>query len=252
MDNTATQIQLCLVIPCFNEAQRLKLDTFRIYLKENPTHRFLFIDDGSTDSTASILQKFCSEEKQAETLSLTHNFGKAEAVRKGVMTVLLAREAHPLFVGYWDADLSTPLSEISHFLDVLHKQLNIQLVTGARVHLLGKDIRRKTHRHYIGRIFATFASLVLGLPVYDTQCGAKIFRVNEHITALFQDPFLSKWIFDVELLARMQKLLPSAASAIYELPVNKWIDVEGSKLKAADFFTAIFDLGKILRWKRSS
>jgi hypothetical protein len=150
-------------------------------------------------------------------------------------------------VGFWDADLATPLSELPLFLDVLKDRPNVEMVYGARVRLLGRTISRQESRHYFGRVGATLISRTLGLAVYDTQCGAKLFRVNDTIRQLFSTPFLSRWIFDVEILARFVKARgrDGAARAIYELPLRVWKDVQGSKLRSTDFLRALRDLWRI-------
>jgi dolichyl-phosphate beta-glucosyltransferase len=175
---------------------------------------------------------------------LPRNVGKAEAVRRGV---LLAFDADPDYIGYWDADLATPLEAIPALCELLDARPDLEMVWGARVRLLGRAIERSPLRHYLGRMFATAASVVLGMGVYDTQCGAKLFRASPAIRSLFQKPFLTKWLFDVEILARLLQArrgtqLPRAEDIIYEFPLYEWHDVAGSKVKAWDFAKAFFGL----------
>jgi glycosyltransferase involved in cell wall biosynthesis len=181
-------------------------------------------------------------------LRLEQNAGKAEAVQRGVQAALQFR---PKFVGYWDADLATPLDAITRFSDILEARDELSLVMGSRVALLGRKIERNGLRHILGRSFATAASLILRLPVYDTQCGAKLFRVTPQLSALFAAPFRSRWIFDVELLARFVSPKDgytnrlSAIRSIYEYPLENWQDVEGSRLRARVFALAGFELATI-------
>lgn len=110
-------------------------------------------------------------------------------------------------------------------------------------------------RHYLGRIFATCVSIVLNLPVYDTQCGAKLFKAGPELGQVMKEPFQTKWIFDVEIYARFLKLLDHFSDTtnipwqekFYEMDLKSWEDVSGSKLKGTDFLAAFFDLLKIHR-----
>ena len=114
---------------------------------------------------------------------------------------------------------------------------------------MGRHIARNPWRHYSGRLFATAASTVLGLPVYDTQCGAKLFRVTPLLPSIFATPFVARWIFDVEILARFlstdRRGPAHVATSLYELPLDEWIDVQGSKLRTKDFARAALDLARI-------
>ena len=236
-----------VIIPCYNEARRLKHEEFVQSTNLNRELHFLFVDDGSTDETRENLATLCkSNPSQMKWMGLTKNSGKAEAVRRGFVKAFEMDYAN---IGYWDADLATPLVVIPRFCEILENQ-GIILVMGSRVRLLGRRIERKPPRHYLGRIFATFASIVTGLPVYDTQCGAKIFRNSKELKIVFGKPFHVNWTFDVEILARLRMIerymgIAPIVDSTVEYPLEEWIDVPGSKLVFRDFLLGIMELWKI-------
>lgn len=239
-----------LVVPCYNEAERFHADSFSRFLRGHEQVHFLFVNDGSSDGTLLRLQQFCNEHAgRATVLDLQPNGGKGEAVRRGLLHAMAV--APGAYTGFWDADLATPLDALPDFLTVLKHKPEIDLVFGARIRLLGRHVSRNPMRHYLGRGFATAVSLSLGLPIYDTQCGAKIFRPSPLLHRVLAEPFESRWIFDVEILARFlaawkpQGLKPE--NKVYELPLQTWIDVAGSKLKPTDFVRSFTDLIKIRR-----
>ena len=247
--------ELVLVVPCYNEASRLRAPVFLDFVARHPLVRLLFVDDGSVDGTMAVLERMARDASAGiRTMRLSMNQGKAEAVRRGLLE---AMDANPALVGFWDADLSTPLTAIDDFLRVATRFPAVELILGSRVLLMGRDIRRTASRHYLGRVFATAASLALDLPVYDTQCGAKVFRANDALRRVLGEPFRSRWVFDVEILARYLALPlddggAPRASRIYELTVPAWHDVPGSKLRARDFVRSIGELAAVWRGRRSA
>ncbi len=219
---------IVIVIPCFNEAQRLDPRLFVSFLTDNSELFFLFVDDGSTDDTAEKLEQISEQtSSQSEVLKIAENRGKAEAVRRGVLKALKKKPSH---IGYWDGDLATPLSEIPLFVDY-GSDTNKKMIFGSRIQRLGADIHRHWYRHYPGRIIAVWINLILKLPIHDTQCGAKLIE-KELAGQIFTEPFTSTWLFDVELFARIIALFgrDKAAQMIYEIPLQRWTDVGESKI----------------------
>ncbi len=234
-----------IVIPCYNEAHRLSVEDFGRASDGEPGVDFCFVDDGSTDKTIDVINALRhGRDDRVFVLQLTSNQGKAEAVRRGILHMLAQHEYG--VVGYWDADVSTPLSELPRLLEVIASNDRYVMLSGCRVRRLGAQIHRHWYRHYLGRVFATVVSLMLKLPTYDTQCGAKLFR-SRYATSIFEQPFVSRWFFDVELFCRVEQLLGNSAAAerILEAPLESWMEKKGSKLKLRDYLRVPLDLQRI-------
>lgn len=245
-----------LVIPCYNEAERLPGDRILTFLRETGLHEtgdwiLVFVDDGSRDSTLDVLTDLHHQQpSQIAVLTLTHNSGKAEAVRVGMQYAIQHLAADR--IGFADADLATPLEEAILLNQVLDRHPLVKCALGVRLPLLGHNIHRKKHRYLIGRTFARMASFVLGAKCCDTQCGMKLFRASEELETALRAPFSSRWVFDVELIKRLQIAHGDrfAADSLWEQPLESWEEVAGSKLRPRDFLIAGFDLLHI--WRQTS
>jgi dolichyl-phosphate beta-glucosyltransferase len=117
---------------------------------------------------------------------------------------------------------------------------------GSRIKKLGSEIDRRTKRHIIGRVFATFANGIVKVPIYDTQCGAKYFH-HSLIETNFQEPFISKWLFDIEIICRV---LSTQGKAFFlqnaiEVPLKRWKEKGESKIRFKDFFKFPLELWEI-------
>jgi glycosyltransferase involved in cell wall biosynthesis len=240
-----------IVVPCFDEGDRLDVPRFA-ELAATGRVRLLFVNDGSTDGTAGLLARLRDGSENVGVIELARNGGKAEAVRRGLLEAI---DGGATVVGYYDADLATPPHELLRLVELLEARPGLEVVLAARVALLGRTIERRAVRHYTGRVFATFVSLILRLRVYDTQCGAKVLRVTPALVEALSRPFGSRWVFDVELLARLQHPRTAAATptgAIVEVPLREWRDIPGSKLAPRQMAKVPLDLLRIAAELRRS
>ena len=242
-----------VVVPCFNEARRLPATE----IKQLVAHQglsVLAVNDGSTDDTLEVLTSLARDLPGLDVVDLLENVGKGEAVRQGL---LRACATGAEWVGYCDADMATPATEVIRLLERGREADHVSIVLASRVNLLGTDVERSAVRHYLGRIFATGAGVVLRARVYDTQCGAKFFRNDDALRHAISRPFHSRWSFDVELLGRMIRggggVDPTTERAMVEVPLARWQDVRGSKLSAASALRSGLELGLIAhhlrRWR---
>jgi glycosyltransferase involved in cell wall biosynthesis len=230
--------RILLIVPCFNEAARLD---FAQFAAAPPGVTCLLVDDGSKDGTPDVIRRHGSATLRL--LALPYNVGKGEAIRQGI---LHAQSSGLLdgadWVGYWDADLATPLSEVDGFVAYASiAEGMVDAVFGSRVYKLGSTITRSFRRHLLGRLFTTVAATLLPLECYDSQCGAKLFR-PALVGPAFGEPFLTRWIFDVEIILRLKD------RRLIEYPLRRWTDVEGSKFnEAAMALPTFLDLIRIRR-----
>lgn len=240
---------ICIIIPCYNEERRFPRKEFLDYLKRSPDDQyFLLVDDGSSDETWGMIHDLMSRNsKRVRGYQLKKNRGKAEAVRQGIVKAMEWQEFEAL--GYFDADLATPLTEISHLLEVLSHHPQVVLAFGSRVKLFGRQIQRDALRHYFGRVFATAASIILKLPIYDTQCGAKLFKTPIALQVV-QQPFMSRWLFDIEIFARLKHHLgiKNLDQKLIEVPLKTWIEKGATKIKPMDLVKVPAELIRIY-WK---
>ncbi|MBK8340363.1 MAG: glycosyltransferase [Flavobacteriales bacterium] len=239
-------MRIRLIIPSYNEEIRFPAEAFARSLQELPDLSLLFVDDGSNDGTAALLRTFCAHHAdRAQLIVLERNGGKAEAVRQGMLHAAGQGGAFDYF-GYFDADLAIPLNEAFLFFAFLQERRPVYILSG-RVKLLGTTrIDRYLHRHLLGRVFATFVSWTLGLAVYDTQCGAKLVRADMAST-LFARPFMSRWLFDIELLYRCIALFGRAhvEEHVAEVPLRRLHDPGGSSVSLMHALRMPFELWRI-------
>jgi len=232
------------VVPCYNEEKRLDGDAV-LALTRTGGH-VLFVNDGSKDGTAALLDSLVARgDGKVKALHLGKTGGRAWGVRPVLLGGLGEGAVR---VGYFVADLATPASGMLRLFTLLD-QPEVQFAMASRVALLGRNIERTPMRHYLGRVFASAASLAITLRVYDTQCGAKALGATPQLREALAQPFTTRWVFDVELMMRLLKAgVPH--SAFVEMPLRAWVDVKGSKLSGNAMAGAAMDLARLAWWFR--
>ena len=232
MNTSKTHDRTSIIIPCYNEANRLHLETFLNFARKNPKISFVFVDDGSKDLTISLLcGAMAALPDQVDVLMMARNAGKAEAVRHGLK---FSAKRGDKYVAFLDADLATPLNAINDFISVADRLEDIDVVFGSRAGGLGRRVSRDPHRKVISLVCATMGRMATGMALKDTQCGAKLFRNNDHLKNCLDVPFTAGWLFDVELFLRISNPDRHARKNFFEYPVLEWAEVPGSNIKFSD------------------
>jgi dolichyl-phosphate beta-glucosyltransferase len=231
-------LDLCLVIPMYNEAKRIAASIKSLAESALSSDRvgFVFVDDGSTDSTVAAARSAIAEFglAQAQVLVLKANLGKGGAVRAGILTA--AASAH--YVGYLDADLSLDPSDVAAAFTRMR-------ASDAEV-LVGDRIVDATHQPKLRRLasltFRSLAAMAAPTGVRDTQCAMKLFRANV-ARNVFEPLQTNGFGFDVEVLVRARAI----GARVDELPIA-WTHTEGSSVNAAaESYRMMRDVLKVRR-----
>lgn len=238
-----------IVVPCYNEARRLATETFYEFTEENPNYDFLFVNDGSKDHTLDVLNELKSRcPARFHIVDNEKNLGKGNSIRAGI---LRASELNYSIIGYLDADLATPLHEARRLIEILKNEDKFILILGSRVDkILGSNIKRSRLRWIFSRVLSIVFYFVTRINAYDTQCGAKFFR-NEISEIIARDRFYTRWLFDIEILFRIQNSQYSLYENCREFPIFYWRDVGDSKLSLFDFVLIFRELKMILKKYRN-
>jgi dolichyl-phosphate beta-glucosyltransferase len=217
----AETVKLSIVIPAYNEANRLPATVARIltFLAATPSWlpaQLIVVDDGSRDETAVCLENLVVPSGiEVTLLRLPHNLGKGAGVRVGMAA---SRGAWVLIS---DADLATPIEEVAAL-----EQADVDVAIGSRAVDRSLIARRQPlPRDIMGRCFNLILR-GLGLTAFgDTQCGFKLIE-GELARRLASVMRIDGFAFDVELLARAGRL----GARLAEVPV-RWYHVDESRVR---------------------
>lgn len=186
-------IRLSLVIPAYNEADRLGQTLDRL-LTELASFRFRceirVVDDGSDDRTSEVVERLGGSDDRIVLQREPHR-GKGGALRAGL---LAARGALRFMC---DADLSMPPHEIHRFVSLVPGDCDIAI--GSREGPGARRVGEPLYRHVMGRGFNTLVRFGLLPGLHDTQCGFKLFSARA-IEAVVPATTIDGWTFDLEVL----------------------------------------------------
>jgi dolichyl-phosphate beta-glucosyltransferase len=221
MTTQGQQPFLSIVIPAYNEAQRLprSLQVISAFLQETgwgEQTEVIVVDDGSTDQTIASVQPFTDHWPQLIVIPMPHR-GKGAAIKAGV------KHATGDFIFFCDTDLSMPINEIVKFLPP--QGPDCQIIIGSREVRGAKRYNEPVYRHLMGRIFNRLVQVLVLPGIEDTQCGFKCLQRGVAVT-LCAEQRLTGMSFDVELLA----LAKLHGFTIAEIPIN-WYHERDSRVR---------------------
>jgi len=229
--------RLSIVVPAYNEAARLPLTLPKLaqFCERHGSVEVLIVDDGSKDSTASVIREFAARHPFVRLLQNPGNRGKGYSVRHGM------QKAQGDWILSTDADLSSPLEEVDKLLAAVEREQAAAAIGSRALDRSLVGVHQAAMREWSGRLFNVIMRAATGLPFRDTQCGFKLFR-SDAARVIFSRQKLDGFGFDVEdlLIAHIHGF------KVVEVPV-RWDNVEGTKVSALTGARAFWDL-LVVRW----
>jgi dolichyl-phosphate beta-glucosyltransferase len=238
---TQSLFDYVMVVPFFNEEKRLDATYWRTLLN-TPNICWIFVDDGSTDDGARQIMKMIDGTKN-EIISIPKNSGKAFAVYFG-LKYSLEKNYNPIGVGFLDFDNAFSSNEIVELFPLVTKKKleGYQSFYASRSNLAGRLIQRSKFRHLVGRLIRSYLHIYLKELPNDTQCGLKIYYVNDLLKLILIPP-KTRWFFDLEIYIRYR--IHGNGRIVWEEPIKFWSDIRGGKLSLKSFLSVATDLIKI-------
>lgn len=231
-----------VVIPYFNELLRFPLQSFIEEAKHSLQTTFILVDDGSKDGLTTLIRKSIQEHKISNIIIIEHlvNLGKASALKTGLKHSLVINSTE---VGFLDADFSVSLHELYRLFDVL-EFTSSDVVIGNRQPTNANIVQATYHRLVIGKLFSTFVRWYFKINLMDTQCGAKVFKVNDTLIQVLDQPVIDRWLYDLQMLIPIIK----SGSTVTEVSLQKWINAPKSKFS---LWSGLISLTSIHKIKKS-
>jgi len=211
---------ISVIIPAFNEERRLPptlLDTIDFLDDFGQDYEVIVVDDGSSDETSTVVQKFEKIRRQVRLIRLPKNYGKGHAVRTGALN------AHGRLILFTDADGSTPIAEVKRLIAAIDSGADVAIGSRA-MQSEETEVQALLFRKIIGRIFNRIVNIILLPKIADTQCGFKLFS-QKAASFLFLHQTSDGFSFDIELLFLARK----SNIVVKEVPIN-WQNIPGSKV----------------------
>ena len=237
MENNKT----ALLIPCYNEEFRLKIEKLKAFIEEKSNEiDFYFVNDGSTDGTAKLINNnIIANTANAYLIAFENNLGKGNAIRK---TLQVIKKEYELY-GFIDADLQIPLEQISRLQKALVKDSSLVAKTSRNIRA---GLKKFQIRSFISISMVMVANGILKLQprIKDSQCGCKMFKA-EVLNICFEKEFISGWLFDIEILLRLREAYPNARDRVVEVPVGLLEKSENSNIVLSQNFRLVAELIKI-------
>ena len=235
-----------LILPCFNEQERLDLRYFQELMLGLPDATFHFVNDGSRDNTSAILHDFVTNRTNCRVLDLEVNVGKANAIRAGFLAAI-AEQQKDGWLAFLDSDGSIAVSDVVTLCQSLPAESDdcsmlsnqIFALFPSRLHVLDDTASSSRIRKVLGRA----APFVLhfgwrGEAPADTQTGFKIFRNNKSFRRLISVPFKTRWMIEWEIILRS-----GTNNLQIETPnIDHWHHVLGSKIRGTEVLRVIHEL----------